>query len=130
MQHFSIKTNAELAATPIQVTGALDLEASEAGLTLRRLPAWTKPQVPAFMELTVRQTSGVRLEFATDADAIELEVWQTRSEMAGRAPRPAIYDWVVNGTLVTSHTEQSGDLLKIDLRRPQRHLAREGGSLA
>ena len=45
----------------LTMAGALDFDETEAGLTPRRLPAWTRPQVPVFMELMVTQPSGVAL---------------------------------------------------------------------
>ena len=70
----------------IRVTGAFDFDVSPDGVTPRRLPAWTRPQVPVFMEMMVTQPSGVRLEFETNASRIELSVLTTRIQMAAREP--------------------------------------------
>ncbi len=102
----------------VKITGALDFDHGEHGITPRRLPAWTRPQVPAFMEIMVKQPSGVRLEIATDATRIELNVRLTRIQMAARAPRRAVFDLVVDGKLHASLEEDSGNVLEVDLRRP------------
>lgn len=102
----------------VNIVGALDQDVSASGITPRRLPAWTRPQVPAFMEIMVTQPSGVRLEFATDAERIELDVFLTRIQMANKTPRTAVFDLVCDGTLVESVTQDSGHILQVDLRRP------------
>ncbi len=64
-----------LAGGPVEIRGALDLEAGEAGLLPRRLPAWTRAQYPdAFMDEVAAMPSGVRLAFRTGARTLELEV--------------------------------------------------------
>jgi len=104
----------------LRITGALDFDRSNHGITPRRLPAWTRPQVPPFMELMVTQPSGVRLEFATDAETIELEVLLTRMELIGVGAHPAVFDLVVDGELRESRRDDGGALLRLDLRRPGR----------
>jgi lysophospholipase L1-like esterase len=65
---------------PLQISGALELERTGAGLRPRRLPAWTRPQIPDdFCDMVVAQPSGVRLEFGTAATAVELDVIVTRT---------------------------------------------------
>jgi len=102
----------------LRITGALDFDRTDRGITARRLPAWTRPQVPPFMEFMVTQPSGVRLEFATDAEAIELDVLLTRIELIGVGSYPAVFDLVIDGVLHDSRSESSGHLLRMDLRRP------------
>ncbi len=104
----------------VKVAGALDFDESDAGLTPRRLPAWTRPQVPVFMELMVTQPSGVRVTFATSSETLELDVLATRIQMAERPPRPAVFDLVVDGELQASQTVDEGNVLAVDLRKPGR----------
>ena len=55
-----------LVGGPVEIRGALDLERTEVGLRPRRLPAWTRPQIPeAFGDMVVAQPCGVRLAFTT-----------------------------------------------------------------
>ncbi len=102
----------------ITMMGALDTDVSTDGITPRRLPDWTRPQVPAFMEIMVTQPSGVRLAFATDATHIELDVCLTRIQMASRTPRTAVFDLICDGNLQQSCAEDSGHVLQVDLRKP------------
>ena len=102
----------------ITMVGALDTDTTDDGITPRRLPDWTRPQVPAFMEIMVTQPSGVRLAFATDATHIELDVYLTRIQMASRTPRTAVFDLVCDGNLQQSRAEDSGHVLQVDLRKP------------
>ena len=42
---------------PVEIVGALELRRSPTGLSPRRLPAWTAPQIPdAFMDMIVQMT--------------------------------------------------------------------------
>ena len=94
---------------PIRLVGALDLDRSETGLTPRRLPDWTRPQVPGFMELMVTQPSGVRLEFTTNARAIELDVITTRLELPGRKRADAVFDLILNDADTRSASAAGGN---------------------
>src|SRR6185503_5602552 len=70
----------DLADGPVQISGALELERTAAGLRPRRLPAWTRPRIPDdFCDMVVAQPSGVRLEFGTTATTVELDVHITRT---------------------------------------------------
>ena len=110
--------NITLPNDAIEICGAFDFDQTEQGMTPRRLPSWTRPQVPAFMELMVTQPSGVRLRFATDADCITLQVNLTRIQMANREPRRAVFDLVCDGKLAASTEHASGNILAVDLRKP------------
>ena len=101
----------------LRFVGALDFDDDDEGRTPRRLPAWTRPQVPVFMEMMVTQPSGVRIEFATDADAIDLEVQLTRMQRPDGMTRRAVFDLIVDGEILASQAEESGHLLRIDLRK-------------
>ena len=103
----------------VRVAGALDLDRRPTGITPRRLPDWTRPQVVPVMELRITQSSGVRLELLTTSTVIELEVLLTRLHMLGRDLAPATFDLVVEGELVDSRTTEQGDVLVQDLARPE-----------
>ncbi|MGV9270052.1 GDSL-type esterase/lipase family protein [Kitasatospora sp. NPDC003701] len=75
---------------PVEIRGALDLEATPAGVMPRRLPAWTKAQYqdPSVYGGTV-MPSGVRLVFRTDARVLEFEVLTSTGQLDGDPePRP------------------------------------------
>ena len=106
---------------PIRIAGALDLDRSGTGIMPRRLPAWTRPQVPPFMEIMVTQPSGVRLEFTTDSSTIELDVLLTLLEVAGIAGRPpadGVFDLVVDGTDIRAARGAGGDRLLVSVGPP------------
>ena len=79
--------NIALENGPVRLVGALDVDRRPTGIVPRRLPNWTRPQVPLFMEIMVTMPSGVRLEFATTSRRIELDVLPTRIEISNRRPR-------------------------------------------
>ncbi len=99
---------------PVRFTGALDFDRRPTGIVPRRLPNWTRPQLPLFMEITVTMPSGIRLEFATTSRTIELDVLPTRIEIA-KPPAPAVFDLVIDGGDLRSVATECGDRLKIDL---------------
>ena len=99
---------------PVGIVGALDIDRRDSGIVPRRLPDWTRPQVPAFMEIVLTMPSGVRLEFVTDTRRIELDVLPIRMEIS-KPPAPAAFDLVIDGASVRSERTECGDRLKIDL---------------
>ena len=106
--------NIALENGPVHICGALDVDRRPTGIVPRRLPNWTRPQVPLFMEIMVTMPSGVRLEFATTARHIELDVLPTRIEIS-KPPAPAVFDLVIDGSDVRSVATECGDRLKINL---------------
>jgi lysophospholipase L1-like esterase len=85
---------------PVRIAGALELERTDAGVRPRRLPAWTRPQLPSeFCDMVVAQPSGVRLEFSTTATRLDLDVLTTWTRFADApADQPAgAFDLVVDG---------------------------------
>ncbi len=99
---------------PVRFTGALDFDRRPTGIVPRRLPNWTRPQVPLFMEIMVTMPSGVRMEFATTSRTIELDVLPTRIEIS-KPPAPAVFDLVIDGEDIRSTKTECGDRLKINL---------------
>src|SRR6476469_3237450 len=87
----------------VEIVGALDLDRTDTGISPRRLPAWTRPQIPdLFMEFMVTLGSGVRVAFRTDASWIELDVMPTGFEVTGTPAPTVAYDLVVDGGRSTS----------------------------
>lgn len=108
----------ELALTggAVEIVGALDLDRTETGISPRRLPAWTRPQVPdLFMEFMVTLGTGVRIAFRTDAPWIELDVMPSGFEVIGTTPPIVAYDLVVDGTRVDRRPVDFGTRLVLDL---------------
>ncbi len=100
----------------VEIVGALDLDRTDTGISPRRLPAWTRPQIPdLFMEFMVTLGSGVRIAFRTDAPWIELDVMPTGFEVIGSTPPVVAYDLVVDGTRVDRRPVDFGTRLVLDL---------------
>ncbi len=98
-QIFSI---ADLVPGVIEARGALDFDersynasstdTRQRGLSPRRLPAWTRMQVPQLMDVIVRMPSGVRLRFNTTATRIGLGFLATNLVNVGQERRPITFN--------------------------------------
>lgn len=94
----------------VRFAGALDVTRWPTGLTPRRLPAWAAEQIldPIF-KFTIAIASGVRIVFASDTDAVELDAMLTGiewPELPGPTPR---FDLVVDGeTVAIRQTPEGG----------------------
>ncbi len=77
----------------VAVVGALDLDETPTGIVPRRLPAWTRPQIPdVTMEFVVQAPSGVRLRLQTDTTAVELGLGTGGWHVAGASVTPRALD--------------------------------------
>lgn len=91
---------------PAAFIGALDFDRRDAGISPRRLPAWTRPQVPQMMDVMARMPAGVRLAFVTNSSRIHLRVLSTVMVTPPKPPRPVVFDLEIDGEIRTSsHTE-------------------------
>jgi GDSL-like Lipase/Acylhydrolase family len=85
----------------LRFAGALDLESTPTGFAPRRLPAWTKPQIPdVALEAVVQMPAGVRLEFTSTTTTLELDVQLTLIRQLPRQLKPAPFELVVDGEVV------------------------------
>ncbi|MGZ4688996.1 MAG: SGNH/GDSL hydrolase family protein [Acidimicrobiia bacterium] len=99
---------------PIAFVGALDLDRSATGVTPRRLPAWTKPQIPELpMDVVVQMPSGVRLRFVTDATAVELDVMLNFVRVMPSPLRPAVFDLLTDGALTSREATTEGNVITV-----------------
>lgn len=78
----------------VEVVGALDLAPGRLGVHPRRLPAWTRRQIPdPGFDFVIGMTSGVRVATSTPAGEVELEL-----AVIGIDPGvPAMVELVVDG---------------------------------
>jgi len=105
-----------LTGGPVEIIGALDFDTTDTGRTPRRLPAWTRPQIPdLFMEFMVTLASGVRIALRTDSPWIELDVMPTGFEVTRMPPPVVAYDLVVDGARVDRRVVDFGTRLVVDL---------------
>ncbi|SDT06524.1 GDSL-type esterase/lipase family protein [Microlunatus soli] len=97
------------------IRGAAELEETERGLRIHRLPGWVRRQYPDGQLLSMEtQTSGVRLEMVTEAKTIELTLHPSRIAFRGAdRPRGAV-DVLVDGQLFCRDTLDGGDVVEVD----------------
>ena len=93
----------------LNIHGALDFDERPEGLGPRRLPSWTRSQVPQGMDVMLRMPSGVRIQFDTDAVEIGLDVHVTRLNQV----RQPTFNFE-SGTLLLSATAEHGNRLQPD----------------
>ena len=99
----------------IAVIGALDRDETTDGVRLRRLPAWTKPQLfDPTLDLLACMPAGVRLALRTDTSAIELDVKLTVLQFGDGDVVPAAIDLVVDGRVVDTQRTTEGTRIVVD----------------
>lgn len=99
----------------VEVVGALELEPVDGGVRVRRLPGWTRPQIPdPVADFVVQMTSGVRLEFRTAATVVELELHAIAPAAPYGEPAPAVLELVVPGRSGQRRRLPADDLTVID----------------
>jgi hypothetical protein len=107
-----------LEGSPIEIVGALELRHSPTGISPRRLPAWTSPQIPdAFMDMIVQMTSGVRVAFRSTSRRIELDALVTGIRLEGDARAPIAFDLEVDGECAASQRTSAGNTIVVDFTR-------------
>ena len=143
----------ELVPALVEARGALDFDTrtyqdeangQEAqGLSPRRLPDWTRMQVPQVMDVIVRMPSGVRLRFNTTATRVGLSFLATNLVNAGEERRDICFNLEVvdqnvnakvdaeigrseiGGSIGTACSEQ-GNAIHLDRRKPGEFELRRG----
>src|SRR5690348_16506260 len=99
----------------LRFAGVLDVDRTDAGVVLRRLPAWTRAQIiqPTMLVLP-NMLTGVRLELVTEARHLELDVDLTLLQVKGRDRTPAGFDLLVDGAVVDQQTTTAGTVILMD----------------
>jgi hypothetical protein len=110
----------------VRFFGAFDFDERPAGISPRRLPAWTRAQLPKALDDMLRMPSGVRMAFTTDSRLIRLLVQTTRLVTPPQPPRPVVFDLVVDGTTVQSRAFEGGNTILLDRADPTRFELRRG----
>jgi hypothetical protein len=100
---------------PVEVRGAFELDRTPEGLLPRRLPAWTRPQVPdIFMNTMITMTAGVRLVFATDSPVVELTTHPRTVHTVGGPVRLPVFQMLVDGQLQPDVVAAGGTIVHVD----------------
>lgn len=100
----------------VEAVGAFDFDDRGSGLSPRRLPEWTRRQLPPFVDIMARMPSGVRLRFATDSARVGLVFLATTMVLPGRPRRPVVFNLETGGRL-TAVASMRGNALKVDPTR-------------
>jgi hypothetical protein len=98
--------------SPVRIAGIIDVERTETGATLSRLPRWTRSQIidPTVLPIAAMPVGG-RLEFTTNATAIELELLLTHLRFGEPPVRNKAVDLIVDNELVAVDTTAEGHVL-------------------
>ncbi|HPU50708.1 MAG TPA: SGNH/GDSL hydrolase family protein [Burkholderiaceae bacterium] len=100
--------------------GAFDFDERPAGISPRRLPAWTRAQIPKALDDILRMPSGVRMAFSTDSRELRLFVQTTRMVTPPQAPRPVVFDLVIDAVTVRSAACEGGNTVMLNRADPAR----------
>ncbi len=99
----------------VDIRGAFELDRTPGGVLPRRLPAWTRPQLPdVFMNTMVTMTAGVRLVFATDSPVVELVAHPRTIHTVGAAVRLPVLQMAVDGVLQPDVVAAGGTIVHVD----------------
>lgn len=107
----------ELLDGVVEAYGMLDADVRGEGISPRRLPAWTRLQVPALMDVVVRMPSGVRLRFATDARRLGLSLHATNLVTPPQARQPIFANLEHDGQLHSARSD-AGNTIYLDRSDP------------
>ena len=100
---------------PVEVRGAFELDRTPDGLLPRRLPAWTRPQLPdIFMNTMVTMCAGVRLVFATDSPVVELTTHPRTIHTVGSELRLPVFQMLIDGVLQPDVVAAGGTVVHVD----------------
>lgn len=106
---------------PDLIHGATEIEFTERGVRIHRLPAWVRRQYPDPQLLSMEtQPSGVRLIVRTAARTVELTTQSTRIAYRGARRARGTIDAIVNGELFSRETLSGGDVTEIDFHTMER----------
>lgn len=118
-------------AAPVEVRGAFELDRTPGGLLPRRLPAWTRPQIPdLFMNTMVALPSGVRIAFSTNSPVVELTVHPRTMHTVGNALRHPVFQMLVDGLLQPDMVAEGGSFVHVDRTKGPEGIIFENGGAA
>ena len=95
----------------VRAYGAMDFDAGAEGMSPRRLPDWTRPQLPAPVEFVSRMASGVRLQFSTDTRRLGLSFLATTRHTADRPRRPVTFNLETGGRIHSAESNLGNDIV-------------------
>jgi len=114
MQELSIN---DLVDKNLLMAGAMDIDIRSKGISPRRLPSWTRPQVPAMLDVMLRMPSGVRLVFDTDSTHISITAMATNMLTPPAEKRPVVFDLEIDSDIYSASTLE-GNTIYLDPKKP------------
>ena len=102
----------------VDIVGALDFDERESGIAPRRLPAWTRSQVPDGMDAMLRMPSGVRLRFNTNAKNVGLHFLASNIAPTPEERRSINLNLECQGAL-WSASSRAGNTIVADAKEPE-----------
>ena len=112
-------TEVDLDGGAVRFGGIVEVEPTEGGQVLHRLPAFARRQVddPALAAIETMPTGG-RLEMTTDATVLELDVMLTLFRTDDEPIVEAAFDVEVDGEVVAGQRTVEGTVVRIHRRTP------------
>ena len=107
----------KLVPEPVEAYGAMEFGARGDALTVSRLPAWTRSQVPDLMRLVVATPSGIRLRFKTDSPRVGLNFLATNLTTPPRERQPISFSLEAAGRLQRAASTK-GNTIIVDPENP------------
>jgi hypothetical protein len=108
----------DLGGGEIEVRVAFDLDRTPDGIAPRRLPAWTRAQLPdLFMQTMVTLTAGVRIVFTSDTTCVEFVSHPTTIHIVGAPDRPPVFQMLVDDVLQPDVVARGGTVVHVDNSR-------------
>lgn len=95
----------DLIPETVHAYGALDFDHRGQGVSPRRLPAWTRIQLPLRTDVMVRMPAGVRLRFETDSSRLGLSFLATNMVTPPDERRPVTFSLEVGGRLLRASSK-------------------------
>jgi len=114
MQRLAIN---DLLENSIDAYGAMDFDDRGSGISPRRLPAWTRLQMPQVMDVMVRMPSGVRLRFNTGSRRLGVEFLATNTVTPPAQRRPVVFNLETTDTLQTAISDK-GNVITLNRSDP------------
>ncbi|MGC6498983.1 MAG: SGNH/GDSL hydrolase family protein [Henriciella sp.] len=97
----------------LELRGALDADIEPEGVTFRRLPDWTRRQIPKELDPVLSKLSGVRLAFVTDARSLNIKGRAT-AFVPPFSERPPVCFQLDFGDGTLSSERSAGDAVYMD----------------
>ncbi len=101
----------QLLGDAVRAYGAMDFDAGDEGISPRRLPDWTRPQLPAPVDAMARMASGVRLQFSTDTRRLGLSFLATTRHTTDRPRKPVTFNLETGGRIHSAESSLGNDII-------------------